>query len=114
MRTIIAGGRDFSPTPADSEWLDSINAIRPITVVLSGASRGADEFGERWARDRDTPVEQYFAKWSEYGPSAGPIRNREMAENADACILFPGGKGTAHMEKIARALGLEVIIREAQ
>ena len=37
------------------------------------------------------------------------ILNEEMAKYADACILFPGGKGTQHMKDIATASGMRVI-----
>ena len=41
----------------------------------------------------------------------GPRRNSAMAAYAEACVLFPGGKGTADMKAKALAKGLRVIER---
>ena len=46
--------------------------------------------------------------WEHFGRAAGPIRNKKMAEYADAVILFPGGKGTASMLKEAQKAELTI------
>jgi hypothetical protein len=55
------------------------------------------------------PVKQFPADWNKYGKAAGPIRNAQMAKYADAVILFPGGRGTANMRKLAKEHGLEIL-----
>jgi hypothetical protein len=42
---------------------------------------------------------------------AGPIRKQQMLDEGkpDLVVAFPGGRGTAHMVRIARAAGIEVI-----
>ena len=40
--------------------------------------------------------------------AAGPIRNKEMAEYADAVALFPGGTGTESMFKEAKAADIKI------
>jgi hypothetical protein len=74
---------------------------------------GGDVFGEWFAAAWWVDVRPFHADWTKHGQSAGPIRNREMARHAvevpgSMCVLFPGGVGTASMEKEARAAGLEV------
>jgi hypothetical protein len=58
-----------------------------------------DQIGEDWAREHNIPVKQFLAQWNIHGKSAGPIRNKEMAEYADALIAFWDGqsKGTKNM-----------------
>ena len=49
---------------------------------------------------------------SGHGRAAGPIRNKEMANNADALIAFWDGqsRGTRSMINLARKMGLQVAI----
>lgn len=44
-------------------------------------------------------------------PAGGPLRTTQMLVEGrpDAVIAFPGGKGTAHMVRKARAAGLPVV-----
>jgi hypothetical protein len=125
VKTIIAGGRDYQFTKLDEALLDAMRD--QITEVVSGKAPGADTCGERWARARGIPVHDAPAKWSDlshpdalirirrdgskYDARAGFRRNQEMADYADACILFPGGTGTEDMAKRAKAAGLTIIDR---
>ena len=53
--------------------------------------------GERYARENGFRIERYPADWKQYGKSAGPRRNMQMAEAGDDIICFWDGKsrGTA-------------------
>lgn len=104
MITIIAGGRDYAVTSADAEYLDTLD----ITQVVSGGASGADRGGEQWAENRGIPLTVIKAEWKSYGRAAGPIRNRRMADIADAVVLFAGGAGTSSMFRIAMVRGLRV------
>ncbi|NEN87905.1 MAG: DUF2493 domain-containing protein [Okeania sp. SIO3H1] len=104
MRTIIAGGRDYSLSACDFWALD----LLPITVVICGKARGADTDGEIWARSRNIPVEEFPADWDNYGRRAGPIRNELMAQVAQAVVLFPGGVGTASMHGLSKRYKLQI------
>jgi hypothetical protein len=95
MKVIIAGGRNFTPTQADVDKLNSLKA--DITEVVCGGAKGADAFGAWWAQQNGIPVKYFHADWNLHGRAAGPIRNEEMAKYAEAAILFPGGAGTANM-----------------
>lgn len=110
MRTIIAGGRDLIWNASYQLWLDEMHAALPITHVISGGARGADSCGEMWAKLSHVPCTVFPADWKRHGKAAGPIRNRQMAEAADALLAFPGGKGTANMIETACSLGLRVIL----
>jgi len=94
MKLIIAGGRDYILNEHD---IKKLNAIPGVTEVVSGGATGADSCGEKWAVYRKLPVKIFHAEWGKHGRSAGPLRNKQMAEYADAVALFPGGKGTSNM-----------------
>lgn len=110
-KVIIAGGRDYSFTNADYALLNALHEKHHFTLVISGGARGADMYGEIWARLNAIPLDRHPADWAKWGKSAGFIRNDEMAKVADALVAFPGGRGTADMIRRARERGL-VILRE--
>jgi hypothetical protein len=111
MRVIICGGRDYALSDADRAWLDELRARLPITEVVNGGARGADRGGKEWAESRGLPVRDFPADWTKHRQAAGPIRNQQMADYAEACIAFAGGKGTADMLRKAEAKGLVIIRR---
>ena len=110
MRVIVAGGRDFSDYAKLSGSLDMLLSGVEVSCIVSGCARGADLLGERYAEERGYAVVRYPADWGLYGRSAGPVRNRVMAANADALVAFWDGesRGTADMISVARAGGLGV------
>lgn len=81
-------------------------------MIVSGHASGADALGERYAQERGLECEQYPADWEAYGRAAGPIRNAEMAEVADALIAFWDGasRGTKNMIDTAKSKGLKVAV----
>lgn len=118
MRVIIAGSRTF-----DSRQAEVLSAIKelaltlsqPVTEVISGGAAGVDSLGEFWAKWQEVsiPVRRFPADWEKFGRSAGAIRNKQMAENADALLLIWDGEslGSADMKRQATELGLEIVER---
>ena len=84
----------------------------PITEVVSGGSGNVDLLGEKWGLACKLPVSRFTAAWGAYGASAGPRRNRQMAEYADALIAIWDGKskGTLNMIKEATKRELSVYV----
>lgn len=121
-RLIVAGSRKFEDYELLRRSVDEFLARHPGPVeIVSGKAKGADTLGERYADDRELHVEPFPAGWKEdvppgmtYNPSAGPIRNRQMAEYATHLIAFWDGNkqrsGTWNMICTARKLGLYVEI----
>lgn len=110
MKVIVAGGRDFVPSTVHQAELEATLQQLGCTMVVSGAARGADTFGEQVAQDMGIPVRRFPAEWKVYGKSAGYRRNKVMANYADALVAFPGGKGTEHMINLAMEKNLKVIL----
>lgn len=108
MKLIISGGRDYKFSLDDIHFLNKMIYNPGVSEVVSGGCRGADECGERWAKSNGIPVKRFPAE--DYGewPFCGPRRNRAMAQYADGVVLFPGGKGTANMEREAMRHGLTI------
>lgn len=110
LKIIVAGGREFDDEELLFETLDNILRKRePSEVqIVSGCARGADKLGEKYAEARGIDVKRFPAQWDIHGNAAGPIRNEEMAEYANACVCFWDGrsKGTNDMIKRAKAHSL--------
>lgn len=102
MKTIIAGGRYYQLTQDDCIALQDVG----ITEVVSGCQTGADTGGEEWAKVNRLPIKPFPADWDRLGHAAGPIRNRQMAQYAEAVVLFPGDRGTQSMFDEATKAGL--------
>jgi YspA, cpYpsA-related SLOG family len=108
MRTIIAGSRTIN----DALELDKAIELSgfKITKIICGGAQGVDRLGEKYAFSHDLPIQYFLPNWQENGKAAGPIRNSDMANNADALILVWDGKsrGSADMLNKANAIGLKV------
>ena len=107
MKLIIAGSRSLSPTIDEIEAALCAHEIAVVTEVVCGMARGVDLSGLEWAIATGRKVAKFPADWNRYGKSAGPRRNRQMAEYADAALIFWDGvsRGSAHMAATMRELG---------
>lgn len=115
---IIAGSRTISESIAYIECVkwQSANKDKEITEVVSGTAKGVDTAGEEYADFHRIPVKKFYPDWNTHGKAAGPIRNRQMAEYADALLLIWDGtsRGSASMKTEMSLLGkpvYEVIIK---
>lgn len=111
MKVIIAGNRDKYDRNAVEKAIEESEF--EITEVVSGRAPGIDQIGEIIAAERGWPMKPFPADWKRYGKGAGPKRNKQMAEYADALIavVYPGSKGTLNMIQQANKYGLKVFVR---
>lgn len=133
MKLIIAGSRDIDlsdATPLD----DDVPFHYPNTgrlagillgafggsgiyegaleIVAGGGARGVDAAARAMATIyRDVHYTEFPADWKKLGKAAGPLRNRQMAEYADALLLIWDGQspGSASMLDEARHAGLRIV-----
>jgi len=113
MKLIIAGGRNFTNYEQICKVCDSILQDQTNIEIVSGAYyKGADKLGEKYAKERGYKITQFPANWNQYGKAAGPKRNQQMAEYADALIAFWDGKskGTKNMIEFAKSKSLKIKI----
>ena len=116
FKIIVAGGRSFNNYDLLEQKLDyylssKINEGYDI-VIISGTAKGADSLGEKYAINKGYEIERFPANWDKYGKSAGYRRNVDMANVADACIVFWDGTspGSKHMIDIANTKRLDLRI----
>lgn len=106
MKIIIAGSRTLTVSHTFiNEALDryglglnghSTNEIE----IVSGNAVGIDKCGINYAKEWSCMLTVFAPDWFTYGKSAGPIRNKQMAEYADSLLLIWDGesKGSLSMK----------------
>ncbi len=108
MKVVVAGSRTITYSAI------VVAAIREsgfqLTELVSGGCRGVDRVAEQWAYGMGIPIRRFIPDWSHYGRSAGPRRNRQMAEYADAGVVVWDGKsrGRKNMAEELEKLGKPV------
>ena len=110
MKVVIAGSRDIT------DYNILLKAIKEcpfqITEVISGRARGVDTLGEQFAEDYSLKLHLFPADWKKYRNAAGPIRNAQMADFADAvlCVWDGVSSGTKDMMNQAKKRGLPLYV----
>jgi hypothetical protein len=107
LKVIVAGSRDFSDYELLKSQLDLIFGDCAIEIV-SGAAKGADRLGEKYAKEKGYLVTRFAAYWNRYRKAAGYKRNEQMAKYATHAVIFWNGfsLGTKNMIDLANQHGL--------
>lgn len=117
FKVLVCGGRDYFDRERVFAVLDGLHGERAIALIIHGGARGADSLAGEWADSRG--VEQTGDRfkiapldWQILGPKAGPLRNQQMLDECkpDLVVVFPGGRGTACMLRLAKAAGVKTLI----
>lgn len=123
FKVIIAGSREFTDYELLKERMDTLLANKIDKTksdfgieIVSGTARGADRLGEKYAKEMGFKIKRFPANWELYGKRAGYIRNAEMRDYADACVVFWDGKskGSKHMINLAREKNMLIRIIKYQ
>lgn len=109
MKLIVAGSRHFKLSVCYEQIhlaLQKFGLTNRITEVIEGGCHtGVDKAAQKYFTATGYEVKTIYADWS-LGKSAGPIRNREMAEYGDELLLIWNGtsRGSASMRKCMESL----------
>ena len=120
------GGRDLAwPHQRIAAELLARSGGRLVHLLLHGGARGADAAIGRAAHQLGWASLVMPAQWERHGRAAGPIRNRELLEQAIAraeahvspgyqvsvlVVAFPGGAGTASLVQQARRMASRSLV----
>ena len=105
MKLIIAGSRTIKITGYELSILIPVvtHMVRSeISEIVSGLAKGPDLSGKDladlvWHKN----CKEFPADWDKFGKAAGHIRNKEMADYADALLLIWDGesRGSKNMKE---------------
>lgn len=115
MKTIVAGSRTITDKKLVFDIIKSSNI--QITELVCGMALGVDWIGKLYAEENNIEWRAFLPDWNQKCMGAGPFRNSEMAEYAEALILVWDGtsKGSADMLAKAKKKGLlieEYIVKD--
>lgn len=120
MRVLICGGRNYTTIEEGDIRVREALATVPLNppekedvILITGCAKGADQIPiHMYSGEEDEwgGLLKFPAQWGLHGRKAGFLRNIQMLEEGkpDLVIAFPGGAGTAHMKKIAKAVNITV------
>lgn len=106
MIIIVTGSRVWTDRKTLFHRLNTCHAVEPITLLVQGGAKGADDLAIDWAVTNWVHWETVDAEWDLHGKAAGMIRNRKMLD------LYPTAKVEAF--PIGKSVGNRGCIREAQ
>jgi len=117
MKLIIIGSRDLNLSDNFIHETLQMFKLEP-TEIVSGGAHGVDRSGENYVQTfnvhfknpaatassfqaKQLELKVFEADWEEHGKAAGPIRNGQMAEYADALLLIWDGesRGSANIKE---------------
>lgn len=114
-RIVVAGSRAITDDYVVREAIrEAPFTFRNVEVVTGGAE-GVDSAAKQLASERmQLDYREFEPEWDEHGRAAGPIRNQEMAQYADALVAVWDGEssGTRNMIENALGHGLDVYVRQ--
>lgn len=116
---LVCGSRDYADYESVLEVLSFVKAFYGERArVIHGLARGADMLAQRACDELGIPAKGVAADWNGRGKSAGPERNRHMADllvkwrddhgHWVQCLAFPGGSGTRGMVSECLQRGIPV------
>ena len=110
MRVLVCGGRHFNDTKFVHSTLDRLHKQFLFEVLIEGDADGADRLSGLWADRMGIEHLKFPADWITHGRRAGMLRNKQMLDEGypQMVVVFPGGKGTANMTKLANEAGVPV------
>ena len=116
MKLIIAGSRTINLGANAIDIFLRHFKLSPKEIV-SGGALGVDKSGEEFSKLVSyVNLVKFPADWNTHGKSAGPIRNRQMADYSDSLLLIWDGqsRGSKNMKREMEKLGkpiYEVILK---
>ena len=113
-RIVIGGYRNFNNYEIFKNFVDLCIGDKSEITILSGRCKGTDLMAEQYAKEKGVGLEIYPADWKKYGKAAGPIRNRQMVENADTVIAFVSktASGTKNLIENAKKLDKKLFVKD--
>jgi len=110
VKVVICGSRNLENYRLVEEAVS--RSGYSISTVISGGARGVDRLGMAFARAHHLPVQVFMPDWERLGKRAGFVRNRQMAEIAEAVVAVWDGqsRGTRHMIELASLRNLPCFV----
>ena len=106
----VVGSRGFNDYKLLKDTLDKYKD--KTFVMVSGGAKGADQLGEKWAKENNIKTLIFRPDWDKFGKIAGFLRNKDIVDNSDVIVAFWDGltKGTENTINLTKTAGKELEI----
>lgn len=106
MILAFTGSREITNKALVREIIEGMPAAwtNDITEIVHGGARVVDRLVHDICEGL-WPIRVFPTDWKTHGKKAGPIRNREMAKVADACIAIMIEGGSPGTKDMIKAMG---------
>lgn len=102
LNLAIVGSRDFHNYAKLKREVDQIRKKLNIVAIISGGAKGADQLGERYAKEYNLNLVRLLPDWKGRGRVAGLERNTEIVAQADYVLAFWDGKSKGTRDTIRK------------
>ena len=100
----IVGGRNFNNYDLLRSEVDAFIALgHNVHEIVSGGAIGADQLGERYAKEHEIKFVVFKPDWNSHGRAAGMIRNGDIIGRCTHVIAFWDGISAGTKNSIDRA-----------
>ena len=113
VKSAVVGSRGFTDYDLLKSTLDMhIGRVNNV-IIVSGGCGGADQLGERYAKEKGFQTEILKPDWVKHRKAAGMIRNTDIVNSADMLFAFKKGETPGTNDSIQKAIkkGIPVIIK---
>ena len=114
MKVVIAGSSGITdPDLVRQALIEAKKQGIRATEVVCGSAGSIESIGETLAEQYHIPVTHFPAEWEKHGPTAGFLRNRQMARYADALVaITAGSRETANLIRVMKFLKKPVYVKQ--
>ena len=101
MKLAIIGSRGIAEANIEAHLPEG------VTEIVSGGAKGVDRLAAEYERANGIPLTEILPDYARYGRGAPLKRNEQIADYADAALVFWDGrsKGTAYAAECFRKRG---------
>ena len=92
MKIAVIGPQNFNDYKKFQKIINEFLKSYENVEFISGGAKGADSLAQKYAKEHGIPIKIYYPNWKKYKKAAGPIRNKQIWQDADIGIAFWNGK----------------------
>jgi hypothetical protein len=106
MKVAVIGSKNFNDYEKFQKIINDFLKTYKDVEFISGGAEGTDSLAQKYAKDYGIPIKIYYPNWKKYKKAAGPIRNKQIWQDADIGIAFWDeiSKGTKYSLKFSKEM----------
>jgi hypothetical protein len=110
MKIAVIGSQNFNDYEKFQKIMNKFLKSYENVEFISGGAKGTDSLAQEYAKEHGIPIKIYYPNWKKYKKAAGPIRNKQIWQDADIGIAFWDGKskGTEYSFRFSKEMNKDL------